>query len=117
MSARKAVVQTHVDPPSHSAAIPACLTEDVVWEIHGHATARGRDEFAGSISEDATPDTPTPELERLVEEGDTVVAVVNGSVAPAAGGRPVFVVCNVLPFAGDRIRHLAGYRVDLSGTV
>jgi ketosteroid isomerase-like protein len=79
----------------------------------------GREEFAGAITEDATPGLPTLELERLVEEGDTVVAVGNGngSVALAAGGRLVFVFCDVFTFAGDRIRSLAGYQVNLSGSV
>ena len=77
----------------------------------------GREEFAGAITEDATPGLPTLELERLVEEGDTVVAVGNGSVALAAGGRLVFVFCDVSTFAGDRIRSLASYQVNLSGSV
>ena len=87
MSARKAVVEAYIDGfrRGDHQAILSCLTEDVVWEIHGHATVHGREEFAGVITEDATPGLPTLELERLVEEGDTVVAVGNGSVAPAAG--------------------------------
>ena len=75
MSARKAVVEAYVDGfrrRDHQ-AILSCLTEDVVREIHGHATVHGREEFAGAITEDAIPGLPT------------VVAVGNGSVAPAAG--------------------------------
>ena len=118
MSARKTVVETYVDGfrRGDHQAILSCLTEDVVWEIHGHATVHGREEFAGAITEDATPGLPTLELERLVEEGDTVVAVGNGNVALAAGGRLV-VCCDVCTFVGDRIRSLAGYQVDLSGSV
>ena len=68
MSARKAVVEAYVDGfrRGDSAAILSCLTEDVVWEIHGHATVRGREDFAGAITEDATPGLPTLEIERLV---------------------------------------------------
>lgn len=119
MSARKTVVEADVDGfrRGDPQAILSCLTEDVVWEIHGHATVHGREEFAGAITEDATPGLPTLELERLVEEGDTVVAVGNGSVALAAGGRLVFVFCDVFTFAGDRIRSLASYQVNLSGSV
>jgi ketosteroid isomerase-like protein len=119
VSARKAVVEAYVDGfrRGDSAAILSCPTEDVVWEIHGHATVRGREDFAGAITEDTTPGLPTLEIERLVEEGDTVVAVGNGSVALAAGGRLVFVFCDVFTFAGDRIRSLASYQVNLSGTV
>jgi ketosteroid isomerase-like protein len=119
MSARKTVVETYVDGfrRGDHQAILSCLTEDVVWEIHGHATVHGREEFAGAITEDATPGLPTLELERLVEEGDTVVAVGNSSVALAAGGRLVFVFCDVFTFAGDRIRSLASYQVNLSGSV
>ena len=119
MSARKAVVEVYVDGfrRGDHEAILSCLTEDDVWDIHGHATLRGRSEFAGAVTEDATLGLPTLEIERLVEEGDTVVAVGNGSVALAAGGRLVFVFCDVFILTGDRIHHVATYQVDLSGSV
>ena len=45
-----------------------------------------------------------------------MVAVGNGSVALATGGRLVFVFCDGFTFVGDRIRSLASYQVNLSGT-
>ena len=119
MSARTAVMEASVDDfrRGDHQVVPSCPTEDVVREVHGHATVHGRQEFAGAVTEDATPGLPMLELERLAEEGDTVVAVGNGSVALAADGRLVVVCCDVCTFVGDRIRSLAGYQVDLSGSV
>jgi hypothetical protein len=46
-----------------------------------------------------------------------VVAVGNGSVALAAGGGWSSSSATCFTFAGDRIRSLASYQVNLSGSV
>jgi ketosteroid isomerase-like protein len=116
MSARKAVVEQYIEGfrRGDHAQVLSCLTDDVVWEIHGHATVRGRAAFDAAIEEDATPGRPTLTIDRLVEEADTVVAVGGGSVALAHGGRLQFVFCDVFTFAGDLVRHVASYQVDLT---
>jgi ketosteroid isomerase-like protein len=58
-----------------------------------------------------SPGRPMLGIDRLVEEGDSVVAVGDGGVASAAGGRLEFVFCDVFAFAGDVIRRLETYQV------
>ena len=48
-------------------------------------------DFDGAIENDHTPGRPTLTIDRLIEEGDSVVAVGSGSVALAIGGRLEFV--------------------------
>ena len=83
MSTRKRIVESYIDGfrRSHHAQILSCLTDDVVWEIHGHAIVRAKAEFDGAIENEATPGHPTLAIDRLIDEGDSVVAVGSGSVA------------------------------------
>lgn len=116
MSDRKRVVVTYIDGfrGLDRARILSCVTDDVVWVLHGYRSLEGRDAFEAEIENAETPGTPTLEIERLVEEGDTVVAVGSGSVATAEGGMLEFVFCDVFTFAGDAISRLDTYQVNLS---
>jgi ketosteroid isomerase-like protein len=117
MSARKDVVEKYIDGfrRGDHEAILSCLTDDVLWEIHGHATVRGKADFDGAIENDATPGRPTLTIDRLIEEGDSVVAVGSGGVALAIGGRLEFVFSDVFTFNGDAISRVESYQVNLSG--
>ena len=90
MSTRKALVERYIDGfrRGDHEQILSCLTDDILWEIHGHATVRGKADFASTIESDATPGRPTLMIDRLIEEGNSLVAVGSGSVALATGGRP-----------------------------
>ena len=117
MSARKAVVERYIDGfrRGDHEQILSCVTDDVVWVMHGFTTVHGRAEFDAAIANDATPGPPMLTVERLVEEGDVVVAEGTGSAALAAGGRLDFVFCDVFTFAGDSVRRLETYQVNLGG--
>lgn len=119
MSMRKDVVEKYIDGfrRGDHEQILSCLTDDVRWEIYGHATIRGKSEFEGAIESDATPGLPTLTIDRLIEEGDSVVAVGGGNVALAVGGRLTFVFSDVFTFTGDAISRLESYQVNLSGSI
>jgi len=104
VSTRKRIVESYIDGfrRSHHAQILSCLTDDVVWEIHGHAIVRGKAEFDGAIENEATPGHPTLAIDRLIDEGDSVVAVGSGSVALAAVGGSSSSSATSSPFAGTR---------------
>jgi len=118
VSTRKRIVESYIDGfrRSHHAQILSCLTDDVVWEIHGHAIVRAKAEFDGAIENEATPGHPTLAIDRLIDEGDSVVAVGSGSVALAAGGRLEFVFCDVFTFHGDAIGRIETYQVNSAGS-
>ncbi len=51
MSAQKDVIGKYLDGfrRGDHAQILSCLTQDIVWELHGHKTVRGRDAFGAEI--------------------------------------------------------------------
>jgi hypothetical protein len=88
---QKAVVEKYADGfrKGDLAQILACLTDDVVWALHGAKTLVGKEAFA---AEAASGDGPNPELtlDRLIVgappalrggEGDTVAVIGHGSVS------------------------------------
>ena len=70
MTEQKAVVETYTDGfrTRDLAKILSCLTDDVVWALHGDKTLVGRDAFAA----EADSGGPNPQLtfDRLIEEHD-----------------------------------------------
>jgi ketosteroid isomerase-like protein len=116
VSTRKGVVEKYIEGfrrTDHS-LILSCLTDDVVWELHGHKTLRGKDAFDAEIENDAFDGSPTLAVDRLIEEGDTVVATGGGSVTQKGGDRLRFVFCEVFTFTGDVVSRLDTYHVWLS---
>ena len=56
---------------SDHAAILACLTDDVVWCIHGVRTTRGKAEFDDEIENPAFEGSPDLTVDRTITAGDT----------------------------------------------
>lgn len=115
MSYRKAVVEEYIDGFRHTdhAAILACLTDDVVWVIHGYSTLQGKDAFDGEIENDAAVGSPTLDLDRLIEEGNTVVAVGHGEMTLKEAGRVPFVFTEVFTFEGKRICRIETFHINV----
>lgn len=94
--------------------ILSCLTDDVVWDIHGYVTVRGKEAFAAEIENDAFEGSPTLTIDRLVEEGDTVVAIGGGSARKKDGTVLEFLFSDVFTFTDDAVSRLETYQVDLT---
>jgi ketosteroid isomerase-like protein len=65
--AHKAVVEAYIDGfrrTDHEATL-ACLTDDVVWALHGYRTFDGKAAFDAEIENDAAVGSPTLNLDRL----------------------------------------------------
>jgi ketosteroid isomerase-like protein len=94
-------------------AILACLADDVEWVLPGMFHVRGKEAFAGHIVDEGFAGRPEITVDRLVEQGDVVVA--EGRVrAPRAEGPPMeLVFCDVFDFAAGRIRKLVSYLMEL----
>ena len=115
MSKRTDVVERYIEGfrRSDHAQILSCLTDDVVWEIHGQTTLEGKDAFDAEIENDAF-ESPMLRLGRLIEADDAVVAMGGGSVARKGGGDATeFVFCEVFTFRGDAVSRLDTYHVNL----
>jgi uncharacterized protein len=113
---RKAVVERYIEGfrrKDHD-MILSCVTDDVVWELHGYTTIKGRDAFDAEIDNDAFEGRPTLTIDRLVEEGDTVVAIGGGSATMKSGEVLRFLFSDVFTFTGDAINRLETYQVNLT---
>jgi len=115
MSSHKAVVETYFEGfrRRDHAQILACLTDDVVWDIHGHAHLVGKETFDREIERPGATDGPVLVVDRLVEEADTVVALGTGEGSQPSGERFRFAFCTVCTFGSDKIGRVESYVVPL----
>jgi ketosteroid isomerase-like protein len=114
-SPHKAIVEIYFDGfrRSDHQRILACLTDDVVWDLPGYRHLIGKDAFDQEIENDEFAGSPILTVNRLIEEGDTVVAIGDGAATRAGGGTHSFAFCDVFTFAGDKISRVESYLVPL----
>jgi ketosteroid isomerase-like protein len=114
MTARKRVVERYIDGfrTGDHEQILSCLTDDVVWEMPPYFELSGTAAFDDAIENEATPGLPDLQLNRLVEEGDVVVAEGAVQAELKAGGRIDALFCDVFHFRDDKICRLVTYQVD-----
>jgi ketosteroid isomerase-like protein len=112
------VVEAYIDGfrRSDHAAILACLADDIEWVLHGYRTLQGKEAFDGEIENGTAVGSPTLGLDRLIEEGDTVVAVGNGEMTLKEAGRVPFVFTEVFTFSGDKVSRLETFHINLTST-
>ncbi len=113
MTPREQLVHRYMDGFRHSdhEAILACLTDDIVWHIHGVRTARGRAEFDDEIENPAFEGTPTLTVDRVVEAGDVIVITGIGIGRSREHGRFRFAYCDLFTFRGELIAQVESYIV------
>lgn len=113
-SRRKQVVGRYFDgfrSSDHEAIL--ALLADVVWDLPGFRRLQGKEAFDREIENEAFVGSPRLVLDRLVEEGDTVVAIGTGEGQLRAGGAFRFAYCTVFTFAGALIGRVESYVVPL----
>jgi ketosteroid isomerase-like protein len=109
---RKEVVEEYLDGVrvGDRRRVLGCLTDDVTWDRPGHAYLEGKAAFGGELR-----DRPAVlALDRLVEEGDAVVAIGSGEATREDGSTHRFAFVDVFDFRGERIAGIASYVVALS---
>ncbi|MDT5363765.1 MAG: uncharacterized protein QOC69_5527 [Mycobacterium sp.] len=114
MSSQKATVQRYTDGfrSGDLAQILSCLTEDVVWALHGAKTLMGRAAFAAEADSAGGP-IPELHLDRLIEEGDTVAVVGHGRVDMGTGEPVDFVYSEVFTFTAGLVSRLDTFHIWL----
>jgi uncharacterized protein len=117
VSQQKAVVERYTDGFRRGdlAQILSCLTDDVVWALHGAKTLVGKDAFAAEADNVGGP-LPELTLDRMVEEGDTVAVIGHGGVSLDAEPRG-FVYSEVFTFTSGLISRLDTFHIWLDGPV
>jgi ketosteroid isomerase-like protein len=106
MSARTDTVEAYFEAFGRSDhdAVLVLLTEDVIWDIPGHMHLRGREAFDAEIENPGFDGSPTLDIDRLLEDGDSVVALGQGATTRTTGEVMRFAFCDVFTF---RERHIA----------
>ena len=99
---------------SDHAAILACLTDDVVWYIHGVRTTRGKAEFDDEIENPAFEGSPELAVDRTIDAGDAVVVTGVGVGHHRESGRFRFAYNDIFTFRGDLIAQVDSYLVPLA---
>jgi len=115
MSENKATVERYMEGfrASDHAKVLSCLTEDVVWDMPGAFHLVGKDAFDKEIENEAFVGRPEITVERLIEEGDVVVA--EGAVRSRRrdGGELHAVFCDVFIMRETKIARLVTYLMVL----
>ena len=122
MSAHKAVVEQYFDGfrRSDHKQILDLLTDDVVWDLPGFKHLAGKAEFDAEIENPDFGGRPALDVDRLVEDGDTVVAIGRGAATHKEAGEFRFAFCTVLDVrrgphrAGGVVRGASAVTVDLA---
>lgn len=97
---------------SDHATVLSCLTDDVVWEMPGFFSLKGKKEFDGEIENPNFEGSPEISIIRMVEEGNIVIAEgeVKGKMKNGALLDAVF--CDVFHFRDDKIKQLTTYLMN-----
>jgi ketosteroid isomerase-like protein len=93
--------------------ILATLTEDVTWIIHGHRVTRGKREFDGEIENPAFTGSPELDVQRVIEDGSTVVTTGEGLGESVEHGKFRFAFSDLFTFRGGLIAQVDSYVVPL----
>ena len=115
MSRHKDVVDAYFDGfrRGDHELILSCLTDDVVWDLPGHAHLTGKAAFDQEIENAEFVGRPTLTVDRLVEDDATVVAIGAGAAQRTSGDLHQFAFCDVFTFAGEQICRVESYLVPL----
>lgn len=95
-------------------AILGCLTEDVVWRIHGLRTTRGKGEFDDEIENPAFVKSPELTVERTIETDTVVVVTGTGVGHHRENGRFRFAYGDLFTFRDGLIAQVDSYVVPLT---
>jgi len=115
MSAHKIIIEKYIEGfrRSDHAQILSCLSDDIVWVLHGYKTLKGKDAFDAEIENEDFEGNPALTIDLMIEEGDSVVVTGSGSVTKRGGERLQFKFSEVFTFSGDAISRLETYHIWL----
>ncbi len=96
---------------SDHAAILACLTDDVEWELPGAFHIHGKEAFDRHIESEAFVGSPAITVTRLTEENDVVIAEGTVRTQQKDGAVLNLVFCDVCEMREGLIKRLVSYLV------
>lgn len=116
MTAQQQIVDRYMDGfrRSDHESILGCLTDDVVWRIHGFRTTHGKAEFDDEIENPAFEGSPELAVERTIESGEVVVVTGTGVGRHREAGPFRFAYGDLFTFRDGLIAQVDSYVVPLS---
>ncbi|MEU6127048.1 nuclear transport factor 2 family protein [Streptomyces sp. NPDC047123] len=120
MSRHKDIVEQYRDgvlSGDHEQVL-SLVSDDVVWENLGQLRVQGKEALRNIVGnkdgvvEKGIVQRPKITVERLIEEGDTVVATGRAVLTLPTGATAEFLFCDVFTFVGDAISHVESYKVN-----
>lgn len=94
-------------------AILACVTDDVVWHIHGLRTTHGKAEFDDEIENPAFDGSPRLIVDRTLTAGNVIVVTGTGEGHHRESGTFRFAYNDLFTFRDDLIEQVDSYIVPL----
>jgi uncharacterized protein len=94
--------------------ILACLTDDVVWRIHGVRTTTGKADFDDEIENPAFEGNPELAVERTLHAGDVVIVTGSGVGHHRESGRFLFAYSDLFTFRNNLIAQVDSYVVPMA---
>jgi len=91
-----------------------CLTDDVVWRIHGLRTTAGKAEFDGEIENPAFEGSPKLTVDRTIEAAEVVVVTGTGAGRHREVGPFRFAYNDLFTFRDGLISEIDSYVVPIS---
>jgi ketosteroid isomerase-like protein len=115
MSAHQATVHEYMEgfKEGDHERILRCLTDDVLWIIHGHRTTTGKVEFDSEIVGADFEGKPILSVDRVFEDGDVVIVTGEGTGNHREAGPFRFAYNDLFTFRGDLIERVDSYVVPL----
>ena len=116
MSINTSTVEQYMDAfrRTDRAAVLACLTDDVAWEVPGAFRIRGKDAFNANIVDEAFTGDPDIRVSRLLESDDVVVAEGTVLTQKKDGAYMNIVFCDVFEMRDGLISRLVSYLMVVS---
>jgi uncharacterized protein len=115
MSAKKDVVRKYIDGfrKSDHEQILSCLHDDIEWTVFGAFRLQGKEAYDAEIENPAFAGSPKIEIDRLVEEGDVVMAEMTLEAQRATGEPMRAAMGEVFVFEDGLIRERRAYVIEL----
>ncbi|SKB07531.1 nuclear transport factor 2 family protein [Aeromicrobium choanae] len=98
---------------SDHAMVLGCLTDDVVWRVHGLRTTNGQAEFDDEIENPDFEGSPELTVNRTIEAGEVIVITGTGVGHHRQAGRFAFVFSDVFTFRAGLIAEVDSYVVPV----
>lgn len=92
----------------------ACLSEDVEWVLPGFFHTRGKPDFASHIVDEGFEPHPAITVDRLFENGETIIVEGHVESKRTNGGLLQIAFCDIFDMRDGKIQKVTSYLMQTS---